>query len=84
MPISSRSSLRPPPGQTSLAARLAAPDQADQVGGTHQRGCFRFAVLLVLIAACVLAVGLMEFDCELGLRHGFVNRSCCLVGRCDQ
>lgn len=34
MPISRSSALRPPPGQTSLAARLAAPDQADQVGGT--------------------------------------------------
>lgn len=30
----SRSPLRPPPGQTPLAARLAAPDQADQVVGT--------------------------------------------------
>lgn len=29
-----RTPLRPPPGQTSLAARLAAPDQVDQVGGT--------------------------------------------------
>ncbi|AEF90900.1 hypothetical protein DelCs14_3913 [Delftia sp. Cs1-4] len=79
-----RTPLRPPPGQTSLAARLAAPDQADQVEGTHQRGYFMFAVLMFLMTACVLAVGLMEFDCELGLRHGFVNRSCCMVGRCDQ
>lgn len=79
-----RTPLRPPPGQTSLAARLAAPDQADQVGGTHQRGYFMFAVLFALMAACVFALGLMEFDCELGLRHGFVNRSCCMVGRCDQ
>lgn len=30
----SRSLLSPPPGQTLLAARLAAPDQADQVVGT--------------------------------------------------
>ncbi len=29
-----RTPLSPPPGQTSLAARLAAPDQVDQVGGT--------------------------------------------------
>lgn len=32
-----RTPLRPPPGQTSLAARLAAPDQADQVEGTSYR-----------------------------------------------
>lgn len=75
---------RPSPATTAPAACLPAPAAAGQGVGTHQRGYFMFAVLFALVAACVFALGLMEFDCELGLRHGFVNRSCCMVGRCDQ
>ena len=50
-----RTPLRPPPGQTSLAARLAAPDQADQVGGTRHfgGGLFDFIFVLFILSAMV-------------------------------
>jgi len=57
-----RTPLRPPPGQTSLAARLAAPDQADQVGGT-QRGHISLAILsafALVIALISLWLNLRE------------------------
>ena len=75
-----RTPLRPPPGQTSLAARLAAPHQADPVEGTHQRGYFMLAVLMFLMTACTLVVGLLGYDCERSLQHGFVSSSCHLMG----
>lgn len=63
-----RTPLRPPPGQTSLAARLAAPDQADQVGDT-QRGRVSVSALFFLVCgllaialqACLLADAVQRF-----------------------